>query len=221
MTRHLPPRAAYDRWAASYALSGRNPITDAAERALRAVMPALAGQRVLDVGCGDGRWSRAAQAQGAALVVGVDFSAGMLATARHQSPGLPLAAADMRALPFEGAAFTVVLHALALGHVDDPDPALRAVARVLAPGGRLALVDLHPQFARRGWQRTFRTTDGTRYAVNWFAHDPAAVESLCTSVGLMVECLVERPLESGRLPPGINVEPGEPVVYALRAVRVM
>ncbi len=214
----LPPRAAYDRWAARYATTGRNPLSLAAAQVLTEVLPVLYGRRVLDVGCGDGRWAAHARASGAAAVLGVDFSAGMLAAARAASPDLGLVAADMRALPFRPATFDVVIHALALGHVPDPGPAIRAAAGVLAPGGGLALVDLHPEAAARGWRRTFRDAGGRRQAVRWHPHALSEVTAACGQAGLRVERLVERALDPECLPPHAPAAAtGGPAVYALWA----
>jgi malonyl-CoA O-methyltransferase len=185
---------------------------------MRRILPPLTGRRVLDIGCGDGRWCRYAQAQGAAWVVGADFSAEMLRAARGGTACRALAAADMRALPFADASFDVAIHALALGHVAEPAATLREIAQVLCDGGQLALVDLHPRFAERGWTRSFRDADGQRLAVSWFPHAPAAVEAACAAAGLAVEQAVECALDEATLPPAVR-PPAEAMVYGLRAVR--
>jgi len=213
----LPPRAAYDRWAATYATTGRNPVADAAARALLEILPPLAGRRILDIACGDGRWSNHAQASGAALVIGVDFSAQMLAAS--QSAGAVLAAADMRALPFRAGSFDIAIHALALGHVPDPAPAIRAAAGVLGPGGTLALVDLHPAAAARGWRRSFRDAAGRRHVVRWYPHPLDELGAACIRADFQVQRLVERALDPESLPEGAPTSAaGGPAVYALVAL---
>lgn len=232
----LPPRAAYNLWAPTYGTTGRNPLSAAAASALLTVLPVLAGRRVLDIACGDGRWARFAQANGATWVAGVDFSAGMLASAQAEmraaaqaaeggmavatADSIVLAAADMQVLPFPTASFEVAIHALALGHVPDPAPAIRAAAAVLAPGGVLALVDLHPDAAARGWRRTFRDAGGQQREVCWHPHTLSTVMAACECAGLAVERLVERPLDPDSLPPDAPTEAtGGLAVYALAAVR--
>src|SRR5690348_7755379 len=75
----LEPRDAYALWAASYPPRAHNPVMQAEERAMLALMPAdLRGQSVLDAGCGSGRYMLHALGRGAVCVKGVDLSAEML-----------------------------------------------------------------------------------------------------------------------------------------------
>lgn len=88
------------------------------------------GMRVLDAGCGNGRYLRAL-AERPVWVAGCDLSPGMLRASGHPS----VACADVTALPFRDAAFDVVLAAHMLYHVPDRAAAVRELRRVLAPGG--------------------------------------------------------------------------------------
>jgi ubiquinone biosynthesis O-methyltransferase len=121
-------------------------ITEEIEQALiwRIAGP-LAGLRVLDVGCGDGAYAVAA-AQRGALVQGVDVSPETIAAARRraQDAGLRVdfQVADVKALPCQKGRFDLVLAVTVLCFVADAKPALREMARVLAPGGRLVIGEL-------------------------------------------------------------------------------
>jgi SAM-dependent methyltransferase len=97
-----------------------------------------AGGRVLDVACGTGAAAAAAAARGADAV-GVDVAAAMLQVARrrHHDPLFVRAAAE--ALPFRAGSFDAVLGGFLVHHLPEPVPVVREFARVLAPGGRLAL----------------------------------------------------------------------------------
>lgn len=105
----------------------------------------LEGMRVLDVGCGDGEFAVAA-AQKGALVHGADASPEMIAVAHHraQDAGLRVdfQVADATALPFEDDSFDVVVAVTVLCFLVDANTALREMARVLAPGGRLVIGEL-------------------------------------------------------------------------------
>jgi SAM-dependent methyltransferase len=108
------------------------------------------GDRVLDVGCGGGRHAFDAHRRGAG-VVAVDRSvtetegvAGMLAAMRAtgEAPHTALGAAltgDGLALPFPDGAFDRVVAAEVLEHVVDDRAAMAELARVLRPGGTLAV----------------------------------------------------------------------------------
>ncbi|MEZ4384558.1 MAG: class I SAM-dependent methyltransferase [Nannocystaceae bacterium] len=112
--------------------------------------PSLARPRVLDLGCGPGVSSFVlAEALGPdAAVTGVDISAAMieratrLHAARHRElTRLRFLRADALALPFADASFDVVTGHSFLYIIGDRARALREIARVLAPGGRLVLME--------------------------------------------------------------------------------
>jgi SAM-dependent methyltransferase len=96
------------------------------------------GTRVLDVATGPG-WLAARAARRGASVVGVDIAEAMLARARSAHPELEFRRADAHALPFADAAFEAVVANFAIMHLSRPERAIAECARVLRPGGRLAL----------------------------------------------------------------------------------
>jgi demethylmenaquinone methyltransferase/2-methoxy-6-polyprenyl-1,4-benzoquinol methylase len=101
-----------------------------------------AGDRVLDACCGTGDLALAARAQGAAEVVGLDFSAKMLERARAKGPGIEWVQGDVLALPFEDASFDSATVGFGIRNVDDLEAGLRELRRVLRPGGRLAILEI-------------------------------------------------------------------------------
>jgi len=120
---------------------------------LRAVIRALnpcRGKRVLDLGCGKGRFAARLRGLGAE-VVGLDRSAAMLAGGR--GPGRVLGSACR--LPFATAAFDGILAVEVFQHLPPSSlkTALDEAARVVAPGGTLAIVDRNAGGldARRPW----------------------------------------------------------------------
>src|SRR5262245_43981337 len=83
-TPTLEPAAAYALWAEDYPPYAHNPLMQAEERAMSRLLPQdLSGLRILDAGCGSGRYLIYAGRHGAHQVVGVDLSAEMLARARN------------------------------------------------------------------------------------------------------------------------------------------
>jgi len=95
---------------------------------------------VLDAGCGEG-FGTVLLAEGARSVLGVDYAAEPVATARgaYARPGLDFRQLDVHDLPRLGRRFDLVTNFQVIEHLPDPARFLTAVRDVLAPGGRLLL----------------------------------------------------------------------------------
>ncbi len=116
--------------AEEYARHGRF-VADLAAPLLTLLAP-QAGERILDLGCGDGVPTAAIAAAGAA-VLGVDSSAAMVEAARARGVAARLVSAE--ALPFDNE-FDAVYSNAALHWMRDQAAVLRGVAAALRPGGR-------------------------------------------------------------------------------------
>jgi demethylmenaquinone methyltransferase/2-methoxy-6-polyprenyl-1,4-benzoquinol methylase len=104
------------------------------------------GEKVLDLAAGTGA-STQELARSGAYAVGADFSVGMLRVGRRIRPSVPLVAADALALPFADDTFDAVTISFGLRNIVDPSTALREMARVVKPGGRLVVCEFsHPVF---------------------------------------------------------------------------
>ena len=120
----------------------------------------LEGQRVLDLGCGIGRLS-GALAHESALVVGVDYSSGMLrrAAAEVRASNTIFIEASAVSLPFPDSHFDVVVASFVFQHIlrdDDFRSACSEVVRVLGPRGAMVCMDgvAQEQFRPTGSQYT-------------------------------------------------------------------
>ncbi|HVY18004.1 MAG TPA: metalloregulator ArsR/SmtB family transcription factor [Rhodopila sp.] len=118
----------------------------AVEDALLALIPEDSQARLLDIGTGTGRVLELL-APRVRQALGVDASKAMLALARARlsGPGFAHVAvrqADMYRLPLADRSFDAVVLQMVLHHAEDPGGAVREAARVLAPGGRLLIIDL-------------------------------------------------------------------------------
>ncbi|HLF23121.1 MAG TPA: methyltransferase domain-containing protein, partial [Burkholderiales bacterium] len=97
---------------------------------------ARSGTRVLDVATGPGYVAGAA-AQRGATVVGIDFSAAMLAEARRSFPVIEFHQGDAEALPLPDDSFDAVVMNFGLLHLGHPERALAEARRVLRSRGRV------------------------------------------------------------------------------------
>jgi len=117
-----------------------------------------AGDVVVDLGCGTGDMCTLAAAAGA-QVIGVDFAFGMLTAARRRGLPADLVRADAGTLPLPAACASVITSAFALRNFVSIPQVLAEAARVLRPGGRLALLEVDEPssaFARWGHELYFR-----------------------------------------------------------------
>jgi SAM-dependent methyltransferase len=111
--------------------------------------PLRSGERLLDLGCGEGRHAINSYLQGDVEVFGVDLSERDLRTATERfapyaQPGNPqkffaLQLADGARLPFADHSFDKVICSEVLEHIHDYQSILREIQRVLKPGGQLAV----------------------------------------------------------------------------------
>ena len=112
-------------------------------RIARLLLGLMPGDGVLDVACGPGNYTREfARLVGAdGLAVGIDASPTMLARAVRDTPGEGVAyvRGDAVELPFRDASFDAVCCFAALHLFAEPFVALDHMARVLTPGGRIAI----------------------------------------------------------------------------------
>jgi SAM-dependent methyltransferase len=96
------------------------------------------GTRVLDVATGPGVVAEAARARGAS-VVGVDVAPAMLTFARRRLPDVELIEGSAEDLPFGDREFDAAVANFLILHLGRPERAAAEMARVVAPGGRVAL----------------------------------------------------------------------------------
>src|SRR5581483_8235856 len=136
-------RTMFDRIAPVYDVMNRVMTVglDGRWRRLTAEAVVRPGDRVLDAACGTGDLAIADRKAGAGRVTGLDFSERMLERARRKAP-LDWVQGDLLALPFADASFDAATVGFGVRNVADLELSLRELHRVLAPGGRLAILEI-------------------------------------------------------------------------------
>jgi SAM-dependent methyltransferase len=138
--------AGYDRWSTSYDL-GTNPLITASGWVFDHAPLGCADCEVVELGCGTGRHVSRVLGEGARSYVGVDGSYGMLnmASTNVSDSRVSFVAADLLAPWRPARPFDYGLVVLVLEHLPTLDTFFESLARAVKPGGRVRIVDLHPE----------------------------------------------------------------------------
>ncbi len=140
------------RYASGSALTG---IADL----LHTLVRDLNAQKILEVGCGSGRWLDELQTI-TPHSVGLDFSFGMLSQAHQRNRTLKLTRGTAKQLPFESSLFDLVFCINALHHFDQPQNFIAESYRALRYGGALITINIDPHTIETWY--VYDYFDGTR-----------------------------------------------------------
>jgi SAM-dependent methyltransferase len=141
----------------------------APEQRLLELVAGHAPKCVLEVGCGEGLFSRSVVERTGAAVTAVDQSARMVEIARGR--GVDAMVADVQELPFDDASFDMVVANWMLYHVPDVSRALAEIRRVLRPGGSLLAVTMGDDMMHEVWSLT--PEDGSHPQLGFSEHNGA------------------------------------------------
>ncbi|MHB9288929.1 class I SAM-dependent methyltransferase [Halobacteriales archaeon Cl-PHB] len=224
------PSDAYDELADSYeAELESNPYNEHLDfPATTSLVPDVAGDRVLDAGCGGGRYTEWLLEEGAD-VVGVDASAEMLAHANDRvGDNATLHQADLAdPLEFvEEGAFDGVVSGLALSYVEDWRAVFAEFARVLRPGGFLVFSTTHPfdeypLSEESNYFKVERTTKEWDVEVPYYRRPVGEMLNPLLETGFRLDEVLEpQPTEAFReaWPERYEKESKRPVFFCVRAV---
>ena len=162
----------YDTWAPTYD-GEKNPLIAVEESITLDLVGNVRNKRVLDVGCGTGRYCELLAKRGA-RVVGIDPSSKMLEYAKRKvTPDckfeLCLGRIENAGLP--DGYFDVVVCALVVGHLLELEPAMREVSRIIETKGRLVVSDMHPYWFVAGYNYVkFLDRNRQEYRIPEYAH---------------------------------------------------
>jgi ubiquinone/menaquinone biosynthesis C-methylase UbiE len=183
---HATVMAGYSKWAPTYD-EALNPLISLESRIMRNLLTNLRDKRVLDAGCGTGRWIQYLTAQHA-RACGIDLCEPMLQQAiRKHNVSSRCAAGDLNRLPFASNTFDLALCSLTLSYTPDIRCAVAELSRVART---VIITDLHPEAMRRGWTRSFREK-GTTWEIEHFPYSLHQLESAADSAGLRMAARID------------------------------
>jgi ubiquinone/menaquinone biosynthesis C-methylase UbiE len=154
-------QAAYTNWSTTYD-EDRNRTRDLDQLVTQATLTGQQFAAIVEIGCGTGK-NTAFLAQIGDKVTALDFSAGMLVRAREkvQPANVTFVETDLTTpWPVEDRSSDLVVCNLVLEHIADLNFIFAQAARVLGPGGRFFVCELHPFRQYQGTQATFQRAHG-------------------------------------------------------------
>ncbi|MER5351729.1 class I SAM-dependent methyltransferase [Kitasatospora sp. NPDC002551] len=188
----------YASWSAVYD-SLPSSYIEVEEPVLHGILDTLPTGTALDAACGTGRQTGALVARGH-RTIGVDQSPEMLAKAEERAPQAEFRVGRLESLPLEDDSVDLAVCSLAMTHLSDLAAGVAELARVVRPGGRIVVSDLHPFVIALQGQCVF--VHGSELAfVRNHVHLPGRYLEAFTAAGLRVRACHE-PLFNGRLAPG-------------------
>ncbi len=146
--------AGYAEWAATYDHSD-NPMFLAEEPAVRGLLASYPAGAALDAACGTGRYAAHLASLGH-RVIGIDTTAEMLRVAMAKVPEAQFETAGLTAIPLPDGEVDLAVCTLALTHCSNLGPPVGELARVVRPGGRVVISDVHPFMAMLGVHGGYR-----------------------------------------------------------------
>lgn len=195
----LDAATGYAAWAATYD-SKPNFILAVEEPVVESLLARISPGSALDAACGTGRHTGTLVRYGHE-VIGVDQSPEMLARAAAKVPQAQFRVGDLTKLPIPDASVDLVLCALALSHLPDVGEAIAEFRRVLRPGGRLIVTDVHPIMVLLSTQPIFAYQPGRLGFVRVRPHQVSDHLTVFAKHDFsFISC--HEPLYAGPLPPG-------------------
>jgi len=128
----------------------------------RALLPAIAGKRAVELGCGFGHLARWLAGEGARSVLALDLSEKMLSEARAatEDAAVEYRRADLDTLVLEPQSTDLVVSSMTLHYVADFERIARMLRAALVPGGDLVFSVEHPVYSARAVPEWVRADDG-------------------------------------------------------------
>jgi SAM-dependent methyltransferase len=199
LVSELDAAAGYASWSAVYD-SLPSSYIEVEEPVVRTILDGIAPGVALDAACGTGRQTRALTTFGH-HVIGVDQSPQMIAKAREHTPDAEFRVGRLERLPLDDDSVDLAVCTLAMTHLADLSPGMKELARVVRPGGRIIVSDMHPFVVALQGQCLFVHGSEELAFVRNHVHLPSHYLAAFDRAGLRVRGCHE-PLFNGRLAPG-------------------
>ncbi len=183
--------AGYDSWAACY--DDGDPTTWLDEPFLLGELKPFPGCRVLDLGCGTGRYLRRLD-PGLYRLIAVDLSRGMLSRAYRDTERrkeVSWVQASVTRLPFHSGLFDRIMSGLVLDHIERPAHLFAQIAAMLKPNGRAVVTAVHPDMQRLTGPDIALASADRPIRISGYLHEVRDLVAAAQDAKLMVEHIEE------------------------------
>jgi malonyl-CoA O-methyltransferase len=211
----------YDIWAPTYD-EEHNPLIALEQSITLDLIGDVHGLRVLDVGCGTGRYCELLTKKGA-TVVGIDPSKKMLERAKTKiTPNckFELRLGKIEDAEFPDDQFNLVVYALTVGHAPHLEPVIRKISRILKHNGSFILSDMHPYWFVSGFDYVeFSDRNRKRHRIPEYPHLVDEYWSLFKKFKLRLEDIEEPRINDKLLErfPNLARHKGKPLALILKS----
>lgn len=210
----------YEQWASTYDRDP-NPLITLEEGVTLEFIGDVQGQRVLDLGCGTGRYC-VLLAQRGASVVGIDLSLKMLEHTKQKITStyqFELYHGTLGKISFPNEHLDLIISALTFGHICELEPTFKEAVRVLKKGGRMIISDVHPYWPVSGHDYTeFFDETGQEYRIPVYPHLIEEYWYLCKKFGMQLRDIREPKIDDWLIErfPSLGDYKGIPLAIILR-----
>ncbi|WKZ25839.1 MAG: class I SAM-dependent methyltransferase [bacterium] len=146
-------KSGYKIWSKTYDTED-NILIQVEEPIVKKILKKYLQGKVLDLGCGTGRYSLYLDSLGHS-VTGIDISMDMIELARQKSKQIQFVQGDISNLTFEDNNFDLVVSGLAIHYVKNLEKSIDGFSRVLRPGGHMVISSVHPWMVALGAHAEF------------------------------------------------------------------
>lgn len=182
--KEIEPKKAYDLWAEGYDTESGN-LMLYFDRILFEnflVKANLTGKRILDFGCGTGRYWKELLKVYPEKLIGCDISESMITKLKKKFPRSEVYIINNNNLHFfSDHSFDFIISTLVIAHIKNIEEIVIEWNRLLKKEGEIFITDFHPDALNRGAKRTFNN-NGNMITIKNYTHPVEKVESLFSSL---------------------------------------